>query len=124
MGAHPPWTSPRVLAGRAELSTDPRVSAVLEVLGGGFPPGVAQRWTVDPALLQRCVQSFVDAGTAQVTNRPDGEAANQRDRFLAAFAHEIRTPLGVAKGWASMLRGNAIPPAAVPDILERLCVAL
>ena len=85
---------------------------------------VAQRWSVDSSLLERWVTAFVDAGTAQVTNRPGAEAAHQRDRFLAAFAHEMRTPLTVARGWAGMLRGSEVPPAAIPKILERLCGAL
>jgi signal transduction histidine kinase len=125
MSADPPRTRPHVLrGGRADEPTDPRVAAVLEVLGGGLPPEVALRWSVDPALLHRWVRAFVDAGTAQVTNRPDADAAHQRDRFLAAFAHEMRTPLAVATGWATMLRSNALPAATVPDILERLCGAL
>jgi signal transduction histidine kinase len=125
MSADPPRTRPHVLRGcRADELADPRVAAVLEVLGGGLPPEVAMRWSVDPALLHRWVRAFVDAGTAQVTNRPDADAAHQRDRFLAAFAHEMRTPLAVATGWATMLRSNALPAATVPDILERLCVAL
>ena len=124
MGAYPPRAPERVLPGPGEPPTDPRVAAVLEVLGGGFSTDVARRWLVDPVLLQRWVRAFVDAGTAQVTNHPDADAANQRDRFLAAFAHEMRTPLAVAQGWATMLGSNTIPAAAIPDILQRLCVAL
>lgn len=124
MAADAPGTGSRSLEGDAEQPIDPRVAAVLEVLGGDSPSDVGRRWSVDLALLNRWVQAFLEAGTAQVTNHPGEEAANQRDRFLAAFAHEMRTPLTVAKGWASMLRGNALPPAAVPDILDRLCLAL
>jgi signal transduction histidine kinase len=58
---------------------------------------------VDVALPHRWVRAFVEAGTAQVTNSPGSEAAQQRDRFLAAFAHELRTPLAVAQGWSEML---------------------
>jgi len=108
----------------AEQPTDPRVGAVLDVLGGTSPAEVAHRWAVDPAVLQRWIQAFVRAGTAQVTNQPHEEASRQRDRFLAAFAHETRTPLTVATGWATMLRGKAVPDAAVPGILDRLCLAL
>jgi signal transduction histidine kinase len=114
----------QVVTGGAVETTDPRVAAVLEVLGGARVPDVAQRWSVDAALLHRWVGAFVDAGTAQVTNRPDAEAANQRDRFLSAFAHEMRTPLAVAQGWAKMLSSDAVPAARTPDILERLCAAL
>lgn len=114
----------QVLAGDAVPTTDPRVAAVLEVLGGARVPVVAQRWSVDAALLRRWVGAFVDAGTAQVTNRPDPEVANQRDRFLSAFAHEMRTPLAVAQGWATMLSSGAVPAGRNADILERLCAAL
>jgi signal transduction histidine kinase len=103
---------------------DHRVAAVLEVLGGAVPARVASRWSVDPALLGRWVTAFVDAGAAQVTNSPGEAAARQRDRFLAAFAHELRTPLAVAKGWATMLKSNAVPADRIPDILDRLSVAL
>lgn len=125
MAGDPTPLRPRVLlGGRADQAGDPRVAAVLEVLGGEHAPEVAQRWAVEPALLRRWVRAFVDAGTAQVTNRPDEEAANQRDRFLAAFAHEMRTPLAVATGWATMLRSGTLPQPMVPDILQRLGDAL
>lgn len=90
-------------------ATDARVAAVLEVLAGGTVPEVAQRWSVDTTVLHRWVSAFVDAGTAQVTNRPDPRAASQRDRFLAAFAHELRTPLTVARGWVAMLLDDDVP---------------
>ena len=113
-----------VSGGRDGAATDPRVSAVLEVLRGDPAAEVAVRWSVDPVLLRRWVGAFVDAGTAQVTNRPDGDAARQRDRFLAAFAHEVRTPLTVAQGWVQMLREGDLPPAMVDQSLGRLHEAL
>jgi signal transduction histidine kinase len=106
--------------GRADEIPDPRVSAVMEVLAGHAPAEVAQRWAVDPALLHRWVRSFVDAGTAPVTNTPDPDAARQRDRFLAAFAHELRTPLSIALGWTGMLVEGDVPPSAVARTAERL----
>ena len=118
-------TRPRLISGgRAEEPTDPRVAAVLEVLAGSSTTEVAVRWSVDPALVHRWVRAFVDAGTAQVTNRPDPEAASQRDRFLAAFAHELRTPLTVAQGWVAMLAEDDVPPAALTRTVERLEEAL
>jgi signal transduction histidine kinase len=107
-----------------EEPTDPRVAAVLEVLDGGSPGAVALRWSVEPALLDRWVRAFVDAGTAQVTNRPDADAAMQRDRFLAAFAHELRTPLAVAQGWVAMLAEDEVPPDAIRGTVRRLQEAL
>lgn len=110
--------------GRADDPEDARVAAVLDVLGGEPSPVVAKRWSVDPALLGRWVRAFVDAGTAQVSNQPGEQAARQRDRFLAAFAHEMRTPLSVAKGWAAMLQADVLPAASVPKILDQLSGAL
>lgn len=112
---------PRLIpGGRADEATDPRLGAVLEVLGGRPAVAVAQRWDVDVALVHRWVKQFVDAGSAQVTNVPDPEAAAQRDRFLAAFNHELRTPLAVARGWATMLEDDDVPPAAVAKTVRKL----
>jgi signal transduction histidine kinase len=96
------------------------VAAVLAVLAGESVPAVARRWSVDTALLHRWVRAFVDAGSAQVTNRPDPEAAQQRDRFLAAFAHEMRTPLAIAKGWAAVLADGDLPPDQLVSTVARL----
>lgn len=116
---------PHLIQGdRVGERTDLRVSAVLEVLAGSSVGEVAVRWSVDPALVHRWVRAFVDAGTAQVTNRPDPEAAHQRDRFLAAFAHELRTPLTVAQGWVAMLAEDDVPPAAMARTVGKLEDAL
>jgi signal transduction histidine kinase len=113
-----------VPGGRADERVDPRVSAVLEVLGGATNAEAAARWSVDPALLHRWVRDFIDAGTAQVTNRPAPEVAHHRDRFLAAFAEEVRAPLTVALGWVDLLAEGEVPPAQVPSSLQRLHAAL
>lgn len=104
--------------------TDPRVTAVREVLAGETVSEVARRHAVDVAVLHRWVTAFVEAGTAQVTNRPQGESARQRDRFLATFAHEIRTPLTSARGWVDVLREGQLPPDRVGPTLARLDEAL
>lgn len=105
-------------------AADARVAAVLDVLGGVSAPTAALRWQVDPDVLTRWVRDFVDAGTAQVTNRPNDESARQRDRFLAAFAHEVRTPLTVARGWVTMLSEGQVPPAQISHSMRRLDQAL
>jgi signal transduction histidine kinase len=123
----PPADAPgslRVVRGGRDPAVDPRVAAVLEVLGGRATPEVARAWSVEPALLQRWVRAFVDAGTAQVTNSPEPDAARQRDRFLAAFAHELRTPLTVAQGWGELLLGGELPPEMVTSTVQRLHDAL
>lgn len=98
-----------IAPGEPAPPTDLRVTAVLEVLAGGSVAEVAHRHAVDTAVLHRWVRGFVDAGTATVTNRPDSRAAQERDRFLAAFAHELRTPLAVAQGWVAMLQDEDLP---------------
>lgn len=115
---------PRLVRGDGDPDTDPRVAAVLEVLGGESVVDSARKWNVESALLRRWVRAFVDAGTAQVTNRPDPEAANQRDRFLTAFAHELRTPLTVAQGWIDVLAEGDLPPAVAEKTVGRLSEAL
>ncbi len=117
--------APRVLeGGRAAGNPDVRVAAVLAVLSGESPAVVAERWALEPTLLHRWVRGFVEAGTAHVTNRPDPQAAQSRDRFLAAFAHELRSPLAIAQGWVAML-GDEDPAAPLPRrTLARLDDAL
>src|SRR6478735_6262853 len=103
---------------------DPRVSMVLSVLGGRAVDDVAREWSIDATLLHRWVRDFLVAGTAVVTNRPDPDEARQRDRFLAAFAHELRTPVAVASGWAMVLSDGDVPESQVPATLEHLSEAL
>lgn len=99
---------------------DPRVAAVLRVLAGEPSARVARSAHVEPVLLHRWVEAFLDAGTAVVTNSPDDRVAAQRDRFLAAFAHELRTPMTVALGWVHMLADEDLgsPLAHVVDRLQ------
>lgn len=110
--------------GRTEDPGDARVRAVLEVLRGVPNAEVARRWSLDAGMLRRWVRDFVAAGAAQVTNRPDPEASRQRDRFLAAFSHELRSPLATAHGWATMLLDGDVPGVAVADRVRRLHDAL
>lgn len=103
-----------------EDETDPRVDAVRAVLAGGTVADVAREYEVSSAVLHRWVTAFVDAGTERVTNRPRGDDHRQRDRYLAAFAHEIRTPLTSARGWVSVLRDDELPPAMLAATLARV----
>jgi signal transduction histidine kinase len=112
---------PRVAA---QAAVDLRVSMVLDVLGGRPVEVVAREWDIESSLLHRWVRDFLVAGTAMITNHPDPDDARQRDRFLAAFAHELRTPVSVARGWAMMLAEGDVPDEKVPDSLERLSDAL
>lgn len=117
-GGHQAATTPH------DAAEDPRVAAVLAVLGGASLDEAARASQVDPDVLGRWVRDFVRAGTAQVTNRPSDDSARQRDRFLAAFAHEVRSPLTVARGWVTMLSEGHVPPAQVAHSMRRLDQAL
>jgi signal transduction histidine kinase len=97
---------------------------VLAVLGGRSVESVSQEWGIEPSLLHRWVRDFLAAGSAVVTNRPDTEEARQRDRFLAAFAHELRTPVAVARGWAMVLADGDVPEDEMADSHARLSEAL
>src|SRR5689334_18408777 len=88
---------------RTTTGVDPRVRMVLDVLAGSTVESAAAAWNVEVSLVERWVGDFLAAGTSAVTNRPDQDVAIQRDRFLAAFAHELRTPVTVAQGWAMAL---------------------
>ncbi len=103
--AVPEQVDPRV---SAQAAVDLRVSMVLAVLAGKPVDDVAQEWDVEPSLLHRWVRDFLVAGSAVITNQPDPDEARQRDRFLAAFAHELRTPVaGHGLGDAPRRRGRA-----------------
>ncbi|MCM0622237.1 sensor histidine kinase [Nocardioides bruguierae] len=99
---------------------DLRVRAVLDVLAGHPRVAVAAAHAVEPALLDRWVTAFVEAGAAQVTNRPQGETAQQRDRFLTVFTHGLRSPLAVAQAWVGLLGDLSVDPGTRVRALERL----
>ena len=120
-GRAPDPVEPRI---GAQAAMDPRVSMVVAVLGGRSADDVAREWEIEASLLHRWVRDFLVAGSAAITNRPDPDEARQRDRFLAAFAHELRTPVAVARGWAMVLAEGEVPEDEVADSLERLSDAL
>jgi signal transduction histidine kinase len=120
-GGLPEHVDPRV---GAQAAVDVRVAKVLAVLAGRSVEDVAQEWDIEPSLLHRWVRDFLVAGSAVITNQPDPDVARQRERFLAAFAHELRTPVAVARGWAMMLAEGEVPEEQVTDSLVRLSDAL
>jgi signal transduction histidine kinase len=117
----PGQVDPRVAA---QAAVDLRVSMVLSVLGGSSVEDVAQAWEIEASLLHRWVRDFLVAGSAMITNHPDPDEARQRERFLAAFAHELRTPVAVASGWATMLADGDVPEEKIHDSHVRLSDAL
>jgi len=108
----------------AQAAVDPRVSMVLDVIGGRSVEDVAQDWEIESSLLHRWVRDFLVSGSAVITNRPDPDEARQRDRFLAAFAHELRTPVAVARGWAMVLEEGDVPAEEMTESIGRLSDAL
>lgn len=105
-------------------TADSRVLAVLDLIGGATVGDVATSSGFDPIVLHRWVADFVTAGSAQVCNRPLVDQAAERDRFLAAVAHELRTPLAVARGWAAMVADGDVPPDVLTTAGERLETSL
>jgi len=101
-----------------------RVPAVLEVLRGRPTAEVAKRWNLDVDALAGWVRSFVEAGTAELTDQRSVDSAELRDRFLAAFAHEVRTPLSMTLGWVATLADGDVPPDQARESLTRLHGAL
>jgi signal transduction histidine kinase len=101
-----------------------RVPAVLEVLRGRPTAEVAGRFDVDVDALVDWVRAFVEAGTAEVTDQRVVDAAGLRDRFLAAFAHEVRSPLSMTLGWVATLADGDVPAEQARTSLTRLHGAL
>lgn len=115
---------PQLLGRDARSGVDPRVAMVLAVLGGRSAEDVALEWDVLPSLLHRWVGDFLVAGSGAITNQPDADAARQRDRFMAALAHELRTPMAIARGWAESLEEGGLSEERAAQSLERLLGAL
>lgn len=111
---------PQATESAADGSEDPRVRAVLEVLSGVPADEVAARWSVEPVVLARWLRAFVEAGTAQVTNRPVGDIARQRDRFLTTFMHGLRSPLAVSQMWVGLLRDGPHDAETMSEIAGHL----
>jgi signal transduction histidine kinase len=103
---------------------DPRVSMVLAVISGRRVEQVAAEWDVEASLLHRWVGDFLVAGAGAITNQPDPDVLRQRDRFMVALAHELRTPMAIARGWALALAEDDLSEERAALSLERLLSAL
>jgi signal transduction histidine kinase len=101
-----------------------RVPAVLEVLRGRPTAEVAARFDVDVDALAGWVRAFVEAGTAEVTDQRSVDSAELRDRFLAAFAHEVGSPLSMTLGWVATLADGGVPADQARESLTRLHSAI
>jgi signal transduction histidine kinase len=83
--------------------------------------GVAVTWLqVMVAMANRRISALLAREQAA---RAEAEAANKaKDEFLAAVSHELRGPLSVIGGWASMLTDRVLDPTSVrkaADVIER-----
>ncbi len=90
---------------------DARLTAVLAVLAGAEPGSVSERLGVARGVLDRWVQTFVDAGHQGLSSgsgQPVQDEAN-RDRYLGLVAHELRSPLTMIQGWIDVLREDDAP---------------
>lgn len=105
-------------------STDLRVRMVLEVLGGRSVEEVAHEWQVESQLVHRWLRDFLVAGASQITNRPEPDEAARRDRFMAAWAHELRTPVSIARGWLALLEDGDVAPEELATTVTRMSEAL
>ena len=121
-GGHATGQADEPVAARPDL--DPRVAMVLAVLRGRSVDDVAQAWDIDSSLLDRWVRDFLVAGSGVITNQPDPDVARQRDRFMTTFAHELRTPLAAARGWAMLLCLGEVPGDQIAAAHERVLDAL
>jgi len=53
--------------------------------------------------------------------RTEAEALNRsKDQFLATLSHELRTPLNAIYGWARMLEGGGLDPAAMRNATQAI----
>jgi len=116
LAAHPADRADLPLAGaRSHLQVAVELggpgSALLEATADA--PG---RFT---AQARRTVEAFAPVLAACVEL---GRRSLQKDRFLAITAHELRTPLSAAEGFASTLaaRGDALDVAETERLLERI----
>jgi signal transduction histidine kinase len=91
----------------------------LAVLGGRSVGDVAAEAGVEPELVARWTEVFVDGGTLRLAGRMDPSSFEARDRFLVLVAHEFRTPLAIIRGWVETLQG-----AGIPDDVRRDAMAV
>jgi signal transduction histidine kinase len=83
--------------------------------------GGAVTWLqVTAATANRRIRTLL---AREQTARAEAEAANRsKDEFLARVSHELRGPLSVVVGWATMLKDRVLDPASVrkaADVIER-----
>ena len=94
---------------------DARAQAVLAVLAGASRSEVADRYGIHEGLLDRWVETFIQAGSralAEGIAEPETRS-EQRDRYLGLIAHELRSPLAMIQGWTDLLGAANEEPEVV-----------
>lgn len=97
-------------------SSDARATAVLAVLSGVSADRVAERFGINPGVLDRWVATFVDAGRDGLIAGAARDQDLHRDRYLSLVAHELRSPLTMIRGWAELLADTDVDSS---DLLDR-----
>ena len=87
-----------------------RVDAVLAVLAGEASATVADRLQIEPELVDRWVELFIEGGRLRLAGRLDPSSFEARDRFLVLIAHEFRTPLTAIGGWVETMLTDELTP--------------
>ena len=69
-------------------------------------------------ILEQARQALLEREQAA---RTEAEALNRsKDQFLATLSHELRTPLNAIYGWARMLEGGGLDPAAMRNATQAI----
>jgi PAS domain S-box-containing protein len=69
-------------------------------------------------ILEQARQAFLEREQAARTEAED--LNRSKDQFLATLSHELRTPLNAIYGWARMLEGGGLDPAAMRNATQAI----
>ncbi|MBN8613062.1 MAG: response regulator [Deltaproteobacteria bacterium] len=90
-----------------------------EVVRGRCEPW--QEWQIEAASsLRRVLLGGVRRRAVELRNVNERLrlADRAKDHIVAAVSHELRSPLNVIAGWASLLKTGGVPPERVPQAIE------
>lgn len=105
-----PRERPPTDAARTDPTPTERERAVRAVLGGRLVSEVAAGIEVEPELVDRWVELFIEGGRLRLAGRLDPSSFEARERFLVLLAHEFRTPLTTIGGWVETMLSDELPP--------------
>lgn len=85
---------------------------------------------VDASLLERAIRYAIQQKRSeaerlqlireQAARQQAEEASRLKDEFLAVVSHELKTPLHAIKGWAELLRDQALTPEETRRAIEAI----